>query len=185
LKRHPSSFVDLFSSTLEPWIHYVPVKPDLSDVEQMVQYVLNPENEEKMATIVSNANEWCRRHMVGTSVNPIPCRSPLLTIEGQPTLLFFLTDLAPLLYFYSFQTMTYLKSRMVDSLAEFVRRLDLQDKTWTQQWRDKHDKYMVGHWMRQPGSNSWSLPVSIVGGIKGGLRADDPNVSTIWNQRQR
>ena len=66
LKRHPADFVDLFSSTLEPWVHYVPVKSDLSDIDNQVEYVLDPKNDEQMTTIVANANSWCHQHMVST-----------------------------------------------------------------------------------------------------------------------
>lgn len=64
MKRYPADFIDMFTETLEPWVHYVPVKHDLSDIDEMVKYVLDPKNAEKLNKIVKNANEWCSTHMV-------------------------------------------------------------------------------------------------------------------------
>jgi hypothetical protein len=64
MKRHPADFIDTFTETLEPWVHFVQVKHDLSDVDEMVKYVLDPKNAQKLNKIVKNANESCSTHMV-------------------------------------------------------------------------------------------------------------------------
>ena len=66
--KHPTNFVDLFTSTLQPMVHYVPIKPDLSDIEQQVNYVLDEKNSDEMDNIVNNAQSWCRQHMVSVCV---------------------------------------------------------------------------------------------------------------------
>ena len=41
---------------LEPWVHYVPIKEDLSDVEEKIQWVLN--NGKKACQISQRATQW-------------------------------------------------------------------------------------------------------------------------------
>lgn len=41
-----------------------------------------------------------------------------------------------------------------------------------QLWKEEFPIYAAGHFWKRPGGDSWSLPLSVVGGIKGGLRAD-------------
>ena len=77
--KHPTNFVDLFTSTLQPMVHYVPIKPDLSDIEQQVNYVLDEKNSDEMDNIVNNAQSWCRQHMVRVCVCVCVCVcSPLV-----------------------------------------------------------------------------------------------------------
>jgi len=49
---------------LVPWDHYVPVKKDLSDLVQNVQYVLDPENDAAVRKIVASANLWCSQKLI-------------------------------------------------------------------------------------------------------------------------
>ena len=40
---------------VEPFVHYLPVKADFSNLEETVRYVINPINAEHVASIVKNA----------------------------------------------------------------------------------------------------------------------------------
>ena len=81
--------------------------------------------------------------------------------------------------------MSYLTDRLMKSLTAFVEGLDAADPGWTTKWRDDHEKYLAGHWLKQPGGDSWSLPVSVVGGIKNGLRRDSPDVAKYMDEGGR
>jgi hypothetical protein len=63
IKLEPK-YVEYLYSTLHPWTHYIPVKADLSDLHENVEWALNPNNEAKVQDIIISANEWCSRHMV-------------------------------------------------------------------------------------------------------------------------
>ena len=53
----PPEFVTFFmEELLEPWVHYVPFRPDYSDVEEKVQWVLDHEEEAKL--IAERATLW-------------------------------------------------------------------------------------------------------------------------------
>jgi hypothetical protein len=56
-------FVDYFYNYLEPWKHYIPVRHDLSDLMDKVEWVLDSSNEKSVREIVRQANWWCRAHM--------------------------------------------------------------------------------------------------------------------------
>ena len=62
LKVEPE-FVDYFMPTLEPWIHYVPIRMDSSDIWNITAWVLDPLNYAAARQIVQNANDWCARTM--------------------------------------------------------------------------------------------------------------------------
>lgn len=51
-----------------PWVHYIPVRSDLSDWESTVAYVLDPQNADTMERIIANANAWCHERLVDRSV---------------------------------------------------------------------------------------------------------------------
>jgi hypothetical protein len=66
--RHdPSPPTSRYTTTLQPWIHYIPIREDFSDLEQHAEFVLDPQNEDIVLEIVQNANEWCRYNMIDTS----------------------------------------------------------------------------------------------------------------------
>jgi len=48
---------------LQPWVHYVPIKRDFSDLVTQARYVVDSRNEAQMQAIVKNANQWCRAKM--------------------------------------------------------------------------------------------------------------------------
>ena len=55
--------VDYFYPTLQPWEHYIPIRDDLSDLVQHVQFATSINHTAIVQLIIYNANEWCRRHM--------------------------------------------------------------------------------------------------------------------------
>jgi Glycosyl transferase family 90 len=57
-------FVDFFHfHSLQSWKHYVPVKYDLSDLEEQTEFVMDPRNDNVVLQIVQNAQQWCMEHM--------------------------------------------------------------------------------------------------------------------------
>ncbi len=52
-------FWDWATSTLEPWVHYVPIREDLSDILEKITWA--DENPEKVARIVSNCDEYAKQ----------------------------------------------------------------------------------------------------------------------------
>ena len=71
LKVEPS-WVDYFyykdgygyEPKLQPWVHYIPIKADLSDLLEMSNFVADPHNDELLIEMVRNANSWCSQNMV-------------------------------------------------------------------------------------------------------------------------
>lgn len=61
-------FVDYFYRYLQPWVHYVPVRYDLSDLLEKAEWVLDPANDNRTRAIVAEANAWCREHMTQDAV---------------------------------------------------------------------------------------------------------------------
>jgi hypothetical protein len=61
-------WVDYFHPELKPWVHYIPVHKDLSDLAEVVNLVLSNDTQQQMKTIVQNANEWCKSKITGTQM---------------------------------------------------------------------------------------------------------------------
>lgn len=61
LKVQPAS-VDYFHPQLRPWVHYIPVQSDLSDLNKMAEVALS-EDDPRPRRIIKNANRWCQRHL--------------------------------------------------------------------------------------------------------------------------
>ena len=53
-------FVGYWEKELEPWVHYIPVESDFSNLAQTVRYVVDPVNSEQMQQIVKNSQQFCR-----------------------------------------------------------------------------------------------------------------------------
>jgi hypothetical protein len=51
-------FIDHYLWMLKPWVHYVPIRADLEDLEEVLEWLI--ENDEKAHSIVKNANELMR-----------------------------------------------------------------------------------------------------------------------------
>jgi hypothetical protein len=58
LKVEPS-YVDYFYPGLRPWVHYIPVRGDLSDLEARAVYATSDSNARDVQQIIRNANGWC------------------------------------------------------------------------------------------------------------------------------
>eukprot|EP00956_Cyclotella_meneghiniana_P029927 scaffold74136_cov22-Cyclotella_meneghiniana.AAC.1 len=54
IKIEPT-YVGYWDKEVEPFVHYLPVKADFSNLEETVRYVINPINAEHVASIVKNA----------------------------------------------------------------------------------------------------------------------------------
>jgi len=64
-----AKYVDYFHARdLKPWKHYIPIAKDLSDLIARAEWAIDPANEDAVLTIVGNANEWCRMHMVRSAL---------------------------------------------------------------------------------------------------------------------
>jgi hypothetical protein len=58
-----SRYQEYFVSDLKPWTHYIPVKDDLSDLHQNVEWALDPKNEQTVKNMVALANQWCSERL--------------------------------------------------------------------------------------------------------------------------
>mmetsp|Transcript_22641 Transcript_22641/g.40891 ORF Transcript_22641/g.40891 Transcript_22641/m.40891 type:complete len:567 (+) Transcript_22641:181-1881(+) len=59
-------WVDYFDKEIQPWVHYVPA--NLTNIIDVVRYVVSDRNQDAMKRIVRNANEWCRTKMTRTQM---------------------------------------------------------------------------------------------------------------------
>jgi hypothetical protein len=63
LKVEPA-FVEYFYPDLQPWVHYIPVQGDLTDLVKLSEYALDPRNNDTIQGIIQRANAWCASHLV-------------------------------------------------------------------------------------------------------------------------
>lgn len=69
-------FNEYFRDWLKPYVHYIPVEVDLSDLESKVQWALDHDAEAKQ--IAMNGRRFVERHMGPGQMN---CYTYLLLIE--------------------------------------------------------------------------------------------------------
>jgi Glycosyl transferase family 90 len=62
LKVEPKYF-EYFYADLKPWTHYIPVKNDLSDLEEHSMWALDPKNEAVVRDMIRAANQWCSQRL--------------------------------------------------------------------------------------------------------------------------
>ena len=55
----PITFHNIFTSQLKPWIHYVPIKADFSDLVEIIEFLR--ENDELSKNISKNASVYISR----------------------------------------------------------------------------------------------------------------------------
>jgi Glycosyl transferase family 90 len=67
LKVEPQ-YVDYFYKYLEPWVQYVPVREDLSDLLEKVEWALHPRNADQVQAVIARANQFCVQRMLHSSV---------------------------------------------------------------------------------------------------------------------
>ena len=53
-------FGSYWNHELEPWVHYVPVEWDLSDLQKQVDFAVSNKHQNQIRQIIRNANAWCR-----------------------------------------------------------------------------------------------------------------------------
>jgi hypothetical protein len=54
---------NFFFDELKPWVHYIPVASNLSDLIDAVHFAISNETVSKVRLIVHSANEWCRKRV--------------------------------------------------------------------------------------------------------------------------
>jgi lipopolysaccharide biosynthesis glycosyltransferase len=57
-------YVDYFYPELKPWVHFIPVRDDLSDLVDNVAWALDPKNDNAVQRIISSANQWCSKRFI-------------------------------------------------------------------------------------------------------------------------
>jgi len=61
-------WVDYFYSELQPWIHYVPVNENMSNLVEIVHIVMSEDRQTEMQQITHQANEWCQSKLNGAQM---------------------------------------------------------------------------------------------------------------------
>lgn len=57
-------FVEYFHAELKPWVHYIPVRYDLSDLNAQAAWALDGANDAAVRAIVAAANQWCSTRLL-------------------------------------------------------------------------------------------------------------------------
>lgn len=60
--------IDDVQDRLQPWVHYIPIQADLSDLLEWSAFVVDSRNDAWIRPIVARANDWCRHHWHGRQV---------------------------------------------------------------------------------------------------------------------
>ena len=61
-----SSYVGYWEKDIKPWVHYIPVEADFSDLEKTVRYVIDPQNAEQIQRVIKNSQAFCRTKLTMT-----------------------------------------------------------------------------------------------------------------------
>jgi hypothetical protein len=61
-------YSEYFFADLLPWTHYIPVKADLSDLHENIQWALDPKNEIEVKNIISAANKFCSQRFTSSNL---------------------------------------------------------------------------------------------------------------------
>ena len=69
-------FTEFFTKWLKPYVHYIPVSPDYSDLEAQVQWAI--ENDEKAREIAQNGRQFALKYMRNEQIE---CYSEMLFLE--------------------------------------------------------------------------------------------------------
>jgi hypothetical protein len=64
------NYVEYTFFELQPWVHYVPVHGNLSNLEEMLRLATSDDKRKAkmIESIVRNANNWCRQKMTGSQM---------------------------------------------------------------------------------------------------------------------
>jgi len=55
-----STYVGYWEKEIKPWVHYIPVEADFSDLEKTVRYVMDSQNAEQIQQVIKNGQAFCR-----------------------------------------------------------------------------------------------------------------------------
>lgn len=69
LKVTPGWVDYFYMDEVQPWVHYIPVNDNLTNLLDMVHMVIDPSRENQMRTIVENANAWCQTKMTPSQMS--------------------------------------------------------------------------------------------------------------------
>mmetsp|Transcript_4312 Transcript_4312/g.8262 ORF Transcript_4312/g.8262 Transcript_4312/m.8262 type:complete len:615 (-) Transcript_4312:145-1989(-) len=61
LKVHPEMVGHIYPM-LKPWVHYVPIARDSSDLKNISQWILHPDQDQLLQQIIENANKFCQQY---------------------------------------------------------------------------------------------------------------------------
>jgi hypothetical protein len=53
-------FGNYWNDELEPWVHFIPVESDLSDLKKQIDFAVSNKHQKQVRQIIHNANSWCR-----------------------------------------------------------------------------------------------------------------------------
>eukprot|EP01051_Picozoa_sp_SAG22_P009219 SAG22_NODE_752_length_7449_cov_8.296463_8_plen_173_part_00 len=62
------AWLEFFYPALVPWVHYVPVREDMSDAKQKLEWALDPANDKLARQIAQAGFELIRDHLTNTDV---------------------------------------------------------------------------------------------------------------------
>lgn len=68
LKVEPSWSEYFFEHELIPFVHYLPIHKNLSNLEEMINLAMNNNSATIMQAIVHNANSWCKSKFTGSQI---------------------------------------------------------------------------------------------------------------------
>ena len=73
---HSTQFIEWFSYVARPWLHYIPVDLDLSDLEKNIEWAYR--NDKKVKKIAEKASKLARKHL---TLEAMQCYTGLLLLE--------------------------------------------------------------------------------------------------------
>ena len=60
--------VEYWHDELQPWVHYLPVQGNMTDLMEKIEYAVDPANDSEMRKMVQAANDWCFSKMTVTQI---------------------------------------------------------------------------------------------------------------------
>jgi hypothetical protein len=67
-RNHTNHIDDNDNDELQAWKHYIPIRADFSNLEEMAEYVIDPAHDDVLQYIVQNANAWCQQNMISSTI---------------------------------------------------------------------------------------------------------------------
>ncbi len=69
LKVTPTWADYFYMDEVQPWVHYIPVYDNLTNLLDMVNLVMDPSREHQMRSIIESANAWCEAKMTPSQMS--------------------------------------------------------------------------------------------------------------------